>query len=212
MFERVFSACEADIVGKTDYDFVDREQASGLRDHARKTMTAGGTVSKEEWITFADNGQKALIEKIKTPMYDGVGKLIGVLGIGHDITKRKMAEEEKDKLESQLLQAQKMESVGRLAGGVAHDFNNMLTIILGNAQLALMKSDLPKPLHEHFTSIENAANRSADLTRQLLAFARKQTITPMVLDLNEAVSGMLKMLERLIGEDIHLTWLPAENL
>lgn len=212
MFERVFGACEADIVGKTDYDFVDREQADGLRDHDRKAMTAGGTVSKEEWITFADNEQKAIIEKIKTPMYDGEGKLIGVLGIGHDITERKRSEEDKNKLESQLQQAQKMESVGRLAGGVAHDFNNMLTIIFGHTQLALMESDLPQPLHEHLTSIQNAANRSADLTRQLLAFARKQTIAPIVLDLNEAVSEMLKMLQRLIGEDIHLAWQPAENL
>ncbi|MDD2852753.1 MAG: cache domain-containing protein [Desulfuromonadaceae bacterium] len=212
MFERVFGTCEADIVGKTDYDFVDREQADGLRDHDRKAMTAGGTVSKEEWVIYIDDGQKALIEKIKTPMYDGEGKLVGVLGIGHDITKRKMAEEEKGKLESQFQQAQKMESVGRLAGGVAHDFNNMLTVILGHAQLALMESGLPQSQHERLMSIQSAATKSADLTRQLLAFARKQTIAPVGLDLNKAVSEILKMLQRLIGEDIHLTWLPVENL
>lgn len=212
MFERVFGACEADIVGKSDYDFADREQADSYRDYDRRAMTAGRPISKEEWITFADDGQQALLEKIKTPMYDAEGKFIGVLGIGHDITERKRAEEEKDKLESQLQQSQKMESVGRLAGGVAHDFNNMLTVILGHAELALMKMAQSDPLVADLMEIRNAAERSANLTRQLLAFARKQTIAPKVLDLNETVSEMLKMLQRLIGEDIHLTWQPADNL
>ncbi len=125
---------------------------------------------------------------------------------------RKRAEEEREKLRAQLSQAQKMESVGRLAGGVAHDFNNMLQAILGNAALALM--DLPResPLRVHLEEIQRSAQRSADLTRQLLAFARKQTIAPKVLDLNETVEGMLKMLRRLIGEDIDLAWLPGKNL
>jgi DNA-binding response OmpR family regulator len=108
--------------------------------------------------------------------------------------------------QNQLQQAQKMEAVGRLAGGVAHDFNNMLTIIFGHTQLALMEADLSPKLHEHLSTIQSAAGKSADLTRHLLAFARKQIIAPIVLDLNEAVSGMLKMLQRLIGEDIHLVW------
>ena len=105
-----------------------------------------------------------------------------------------------------------MESVGRLAGGVAHDFNNLLCVIIGYAQLALMKMD---PLHPHYTAmveILSAADRSADLTRQLLAFASKQTIAPKVIDLNETVSGMLKILQRLIGEDIRLIWQPAPDL
>jgi len=125
---------------------------------------------------------------------------------------RKQAEEEKIQLEAQLHQAQKMESVGRLAGGVAHDFNNMLSVILGHAELALMKSDPTQSLHVSLEEIRKAAVRSADLTRQLLAFARKQTIAPKVLDLNETVSGMLKMLQRLIGEAIHLKWQPEANL
>ncbi len=122
------------------------------------------------------------------------------------------AEEEKVILETQLQQAQKMEAEGRLAGGVAHDFNNMLTIILGHAQLALMDMEPTQPLHEHLVSIQSAGNRSADLTRQLLAFASKQTIAPIVLDLNEAVSGMFKMMQRLIGENIRLTWRPGIDL
>lgn len=130
----------------------------------------------------------------------------------NDITERKRAEEEKTKLQFQLLQAQKMESVGRLAGGVAHDFNNMLTVIIGHADLALRKIDPSQPLRADLEEIRSAASHSADLTRQLLAFARKQTVTPQVLDLNEAVAVTLKMLQRLIGEDIQLTWQPAANL
>ena len=115
------------------------------------------------------------------------------------------------KLEAQLQQAQKMESVGILAGGVAHDFNNMLSVILGNTFLALSESD-PDTLKANLEEIRTAAERSADLTRQLLAFARKQTIAPKVLDLNQTVNGMLKMLQRLIGEAIDLSWHPKEAL
>ena len=129
------------------------------------------------------------------------GRLVGFL---RDITARKRAEAEKVKLEAQLRQAQKMESVGRLAGGVAHDFNNMLGVILGHAELALAQVAPTQPLHDDLLAIHAAASRSADLTRQLLAFARKQTIAPKVLDLNAAVEAMLGLLRRLIGEDIDL--------
>jgi signal transduction histidine kinase/CheY-like chemotaxis protein len=128
------------------------------------------------------------------------------------INERNKAEEEKARLESQLLQAQKMESVGRLAGGVAHDFNNMLTVILGQAEIGLMKIDPDHPLATNFKEIITMAERSADLTRQLLAFARKQTVAPKVLDLNQAIAATLKMLQRLIGEDIRLVWLPDPGL
>lgn len=129
-----------------------------------------------------------------------------------DISDRKHSEFEKSKLEDQLQQAQKLESVGRLAGGVAHDFNNMLGVILGQTELALLKIDPDHPMYSNIREIRKAAERSADLTRQLLAFARKQTVSPIVLDLNETVTGMLQMLRRLIGEDIHLKWEPEEGL
>lgn len=120
--------------------------------------------------------------------------------------------DERHSLESQLLHAQKMESVGRLAGGVAHDFNNMLQTILGYAGLALEEEELSPSLREALEEIKQAGERSAGLTRQLLAFARQQAIAPKVLDLNDAVSGLLNMLGRLIGEDIDLLWNPGKDL
>jgi two-component system, cell cycle sensor histidine kinase and response regulator CckA len=134
------------------------------------------------------------------------------LGVGIDVSDRKRVEEERESLQSQLLQAQKMESVGRLAGGVAHDFNNMLGVIIGYAELALLQSRPEEPLKYHLEQIRNAAERSAALTQQLLAFARRQTIAPKILDLNDTVSGMLSMLRRLIGEEVELSWLPGARL
>lgn len=117
-----------------------------------------------------------------------------------------------EKLEAQLHQAQKMESVGRLAGGVAHDFNNMLGVILGYTELAKERVEPNTPLHTDLEKIQGAAQRSADLTRQLLAFARKQTVSPKVIDLNDTIESMLKLLRRLIGEDIDLAWQPGREV
>jgi PAS domain S-box-containing protein len=135
-----------------------------------------------------------------------------LMGLGIDITDRKRAEAEAEKLQVQLTQGQKMESVGRLAGGIAHDFNNMLGVILGYSELALERVEAGQPMYSALHGIQQAAQRSADLTRQLLAFARKQTVAPKVLDLNETVAGMLNMLRRLIGENINLAWLPSDSL
>jgi signal transduction histidine kinase/CheY-like chemotaxis protein len=125
---------------------------------------------------------------------------------------QKRAEDEREKLQEQLSQAQKMESVGRLAGGVAHDFNNMLGVILGHTELALLQADENHDLYSDLIEIQKAAKRSANTTKQLLAFARKDIISPRQLDLNDTVESMLNMLRRLIGEDIDLSWLPAKKL
>jgi two-component system sensor histidine kinase EvgS len=131
----------------------------------------------------------------------------------HDITKRKQAEKERERLQLQFIQAQKMESVGRLAGGVAHDYNNMLNIILGYAEMALGKTDPTDSLHADLKEILDAAKRSVSITRHLLAFAREQVVLPPVaLDLNDAVENMLKMLQRLVGENIDMVWQPSVGL
>ncbi len=135
-----------------------------------------------------------------------------MLSIARDVSERKRSEEVQERLREHLAQAQKLESVGRLAGGVAHDFNNMLGVILGHADLALEGVAPGSSLGASLEEIRKAAERSAKLTRQLLAFARKQTISPRLLDLNETIESMLKMLRRLIGEDIDLCWLPAERI
>ncbi len=132
------------------------------------------------------------------------GDRVGMVGIIRDVTEIRLAEKEREALTAQLTQAQKLESVGRLAGGVAHDFNNMLAVILGHAELALAASGLEDSVREDLSEIRSAADRSARLTRQLLAFARRQIISPAVLDLGESLAGMSKMLRRLIGENIEL--------
>ncbi|WP_224959929.1 hybrid sensor histidine kinase/response regulator [Geomonas subterranea] len=129
-----------------------------------------------------------------------------------DLTELKKGEAERQRLENQLQQAQRMESVGRLAGGVAHDFNNLLTVILGLAQLGMQELGPGHPALVRLEGIRQAAEKSAALTSQLLGFARKQTISPRVLNLNACVEEMLKMLKRLVGEDIDLAWSPGQEL
>ena len=140
------------------------------------------------------------------------GRVVRVLGNIIDITARIKAEEEREGIQGQLLQAQKLESVGRLAGGVAHDYNNMLSVIAGYTELALERVAPDSELHADLKEIQAAAKRSIDITRQLLAFARKQTIDPQVVDLNELVESILRMLRRLIGEEVELVWYPGKHL
>ncbi len=122
------------------------------------------------------------------------------------------AEQRRKEMEHQLRQVQKMEAVGRLAGGVAHDYNNMTNVIMGYAQMGLAKLHKNDPLYDDLQQINEAARRSMELTRQLLAFARCQAIAPKVLDVNQAVQSMFRMLQRLIGEEIELLWKPAEHI
>jgi len=133
------------------------------------------------------------------------GEAIKMYGIVQDITEAKRAEEALLRSEEQLRQSQKMEAVGRLAGGVAHDFNNLLTVIDGYCAMALLKKEEVRPILKNIEEIQKASERGASLTSQLLAFSRKQVLQPCVLQLNEVVQGMDKMLRRLIGEDIELS-------
>jgi two-component system cell cycle sensor histidine kinase/response regulator CckA len=326
-FESFFGAKEKDIIGKNDYDFVDKELADFFREHDKRAMDRGKPNKNEEEVVFAVDGHREILETIKTPMVSADGKLMGVLGIGRDITERKLAEQDRERLiaaieqagemitltdsngiiqyvnpafermtgyrkeevigqsprlfdsdkpedvafqkkwetvskgsswtgrtvykrkdgtcftvdasvspirnvsgeivgyvsvkrdvterlrlEAQVQQSQKMESVGRLAGGVAHDYNNMLNVILGNAELAMGKLSPDDPVQSYLRAVFDAGKRSSAITKQLLAFARKQTISPKIIDLNKTVERMLKMIHRLIGEHIDLVWIPKDNL
>jgi len=177
----------------------------------QKAIETGKAQPYYELELVHKSGKKVWVEVREAPVVEN-GKTVAIVGALTDITDRHNAEIEREKLQEQLAQAQKMESVGRLAGGVAHDFNNMLEVIIGNVELAMMDVDKDDPLHRDLEEIEKAAQRSADLTRQLLAFARKQTVSPRILNINDVVQGMLKMLGRLIGEDIELAWIPGKSI
>ncbi len=173
---------------------------------------SGDKIYAETFIQTLNNGRGAYLWGVAAPLYDSANNRTGAIEVIRDITELKHTENEKIILQEQLLQAQKMESIGRLAGGVAHDFNNMLGVILGYTELAQIQLHPSQPLFKNLEEIRKAAQRSADITQQLLAFARKQTVVPKVLDLNETVAGMLNMLHRLIGEDVQLDWLPKADL
>jgi two-component system cell cycle sensor histidine kinase/response regulator CckA len=143
---------------------------------------------------------------------DEEGQIKGIRCIIQDITERKRSEEEKAVLEEQLRQSQKMEAIGQLAGGIAHDFNNLLTVIRGYSQLTLREIQKHDPLWENIEEIDKAANRASELTRQLLAFSRRQILEFKVIDLNVLMDGMEKMLRRMIRENIELIIEPGENL
>jgi PAS domain S-box-containing protein len=185
-----------------------------IRNTVLDTLETGKTHLQIEvpyYFKGQDNKTRELQLLMSTTPVEVKGERLALLTL-QDITERKQAETEQVKLQEQLNQSQKMESVGRLAGGVAHDFNNMLGVILGHTELALLQADENHELHDDLKEIHKAAKRSADITKQLLAFARKQTISPEQLDLNDTVESMLNMLRRLIGEDIDLVWQPAAHI
>jgi PAS domain S-box-containing protein len=197
-----------EIVGRHVTDWHVPESKEAVLNVIEDVMTKGSASIEASLLTKDGRSVPFILTGIK---FEAQGQLY-LMGIGTDIRERKRAEADAEKLQAHLIQVQKMESVGRLAGGVAHDFNNMLGVILGYSELVLNQVESGHPMYSALQGIQQAAQRSADLTRQLLAFARKQTVAPKVLDLNETVASMLNMLRRLIGENIDLAWLPGENL
>jgi len=158
----------------------------------------------------AKNGSRVPME-VSVSMFELDGRP-ATLAVARDLTERRKAQYEMTRLEDQLRQAQKLEAIGRLAGGVAHDFNNMLGVIHGHTELVMLKMQETDPAYPDMRTILQATHRSADLTRQLLTFARKETLSPKSVDLSESMESLLKMLRRLIGEDISVVWKPAPDL
>ncbi len=207
-FSKMMDLSEDRIVGNTCYEIAHRSPDpcwnTGLECPVKQTFATGQIYSTMHFHKDS-SGRETIAELKSFPIRDAEGEIISVIETINDIT-------EKKKLEEQFHQAQKLESVGRLAGGVAHDFNNMMGVIIGYTEMSLSLVDPSQPLHSHLTEIMKASERSVNLIRQLLIFARKQTITPKVIDVNKSIEGMFKMLKRLIGEDINLEFHPRENL
>ncbi len=221
-FERINRAGEvllgvsrAELLGKNDFDFFPEEQARFFHELDRQTLAAGEVVDVPEEPIETPQGRRWLHTK-KIPIVGPDGEKTHLLGISEDITERREARlsllREQDDLKEQLLHAQKLEAVGRLAGGVAHDFNNMLSVILSHAHFLRADAELGSQTYADAEAIHTAAGRAARITQQLLAFSRKQVMRPQVLDLNAVISEMNGLLLRLLGEDVSLSCVLPEGI
>ncbi len=203
-FEALTGYSRQEAIGQTLEILESEKQAGELYEEMWNTVLSGN-VFRGIVMNRKKNGETLIIEKALTPLRDGSGEITHFISTGWDITERR-------KLESELQQAQKMNAIGRLAGGVAHDFNNLLLVISAYAELMLDSLAAEDPLRRNVAEIMTASRRAADLTRQLLAFGRKQMQLLQVLDLNTVIGEITTMLPRLIGEDIELVFAPAHDL
>ena len=203
-FERVSGYSREEAIGQNLRSF----KSSDLNEAPYAAMWAQLTKG-ESWkgtlVNQRKGGAQYIEEVTISPVFSRNGEIVNYVAVKREISKRL-------ELEHQLRQSQKMESVGRLAGGIAHDFNNMLNVILGCTDLVMEDIGKDHPNYADLVEVRDAAQRSAELTHQLLAFARKQPMAPRVLQLTDAVASLLKMLGRLIGEDIELVFNPGEDM
>ena len=178
-------------------DWADKETPEEIEKSDRQVIENGETLIEPEVIFRLKDGRETVHRQIKVPLRDIEGKIVGLVGISEDITQRRQTEEA-------LRQAQKMEAVGQLTGGVAHDFNNLLQVIHGYTQIALTQKDISENTADHLKKVSEAAGRAANLTRQLLAFSRQSVLNPVYLDINSLFENIEKMVRLLIGVDIDL--------
>jgi PAS domain S-box-containing protein len=201
-----------ELIGMNNRQYTDETTGRKLYQTFNGVYRTGEPVKVLDVEVIRKDGTKAFNEISVSLIRDSEGKPIGFRGIARDVTERKRAEIEMVTLQEQLRQSQKMEAIGQLAGGVAHDFNNLLTVIHGYSELILTSLDENSRLRQDVQEIIHASERASSLTRQLLAFSRKQVLQPKVLDLNAHVFDMDKMLRRMIGENIELMTLLAKDL
>ena len=185
-----------EIIGKTAFELTDAESARNLTKHDERILETGENNTVDFQMIHEGTTRHFLLTR--APYRDPGGKIIGVIGVTRDITQYKGIEE-------RLRQSQKMEAIGTLAGGVAHDFNNILMVISGYSSVLAEALRTNAKLHGHVEQIQKAGERAASLTRQLLAFSRKETIQPAPLNVNDVVGGIEKLLHRLIGEHISIS-------
>ncbi len=209
---RMLGYSKEEMVGMNDRKYTDQENAKKLYQAFNKVYRTGEAIKGFGWEVVAKDGTRLFGEVSVSLIKDSKGHPAGFRGIARDITERKRAEEEKATLQEELRQSQKMEAIGGLAGGIAHDFNNLLTVISGNCQLSLLELKEGDPLRGNVEEIKAAADRASSLTRQLLAFSRRQVLNMRVLDLNTIIRDLEKMLRRVIGEDIELVTCFADDL
>ena len=198
--ERFTGYTAEEAVGRGFFEFVHPDDLSSLQEEFEKAL-GGKSASPFEFRIFSSDEGTRYVYTSSSPFYQD-GKLEGLIGVMGDTTERK-------RLEEQLRQKQKMEAVGQLTGGVAHDFNNLLQVINGYTELILKKTDQQSPLFPPLEMVAKAGNRAAGLVGQLLAFSRRQILRPETLDMNEVVSGLLKMLKRILGENIRILFTPG---
>ncbi|MEH6405558.1 MAG: ATP-binding protein [Sneathiella sp.] len=204
-FERLRGAKQSEIVGKTDYDFSDVEQADFYSENDREVIAAGGLHRHEAEVVYADDGHSELIEKIKTPMYSRDGELVGVLGVGRDITESKQ-------LEKQVRHAQKMEAVGQLVGGISHDFNNILAIVLGNLEILERKINKSDAAYDRILKAKKGAKRGADIARKLLGFSRTDVEEVSILSINSFVENIEDLIAKSLTVSITVETELAKDL
>jgi PAS domain S-box-containing protein len=191
------------VIGRNDMELFSPESGREIMARDREVVQSGETQTYEELVTSGAITRTYF--STKGPFRDASGEVVGLLGISRDITEHKA-------LEEKLRRAQRMEAVGRIAGGVAHDFNNLLTVIMGYSQILAGKLTPGSELYDATTQIGSAVERAAGITRQLLAFSRKQVLSPRVIDLNAVILNLEPMLQRLIGEDIEVVSIRARDL
>jgi PAS domain S-box-containing protein len=201
-----------EILGKTPFDLMPPGEADKIRSTFEKIAALKKPFALLENRNVHKDGREVILETNGAPILDPAGNLLGYRGMDRDITKKKLEEAEKNRIQQQLIQSQKMEAIGTLAGGIAHDFNNLMVIIRLNNSLALKKASDSADIAPYLEQINAASERAENLTRQLLIFSRRQPTEPRALDLNRKVMNTLGMLKRLIGENIVISTAMAQDI
>lgn len=210
-FCKYFNASPEELIGRKIITMIPEDRVDDVLNHFERLRILKTTQRFE--IDFPlENGKSRWVAWNDTPLLNEAGEINRYISIGSDITDLKEARKKEEALQKQLLQSQKMESIGRLAGGISHDFNNMLAAIQLHVELAIQDLDPNHPVQQELKQIQIAAERSAGITRQLLAFSRQQPVKAKVLDLNNSVEELLKLLNRLIGVNIRIEWNPQPGL